>query len=68
MHFESMSELFAMGGYAAYVWSAFGITFGAMFLLLVSSVRKGKTLLKEVNAKVARQERIEAAKQMENTL
>ncbi|MBE4107489.1 heme exporter protein CcmD, partial [Vibrio sp. 704] len=27
MHFESLSDFFAMGGYASYVWSAFGITF-----------------------------------------
>ncbi|GAL33224.1 cytochrome c-type biogenesis protein CcmD [Vibrio maritimus] len=68
MHFESLSDFFAMGGYAAYVWSAFGITFLAMLILWVMSVSRGKKLLKEVQAKVDRQARIDAAKNMENTL
>ncbi|GMQ47182.1 heme exporter protein CcmD [Vibrio sp. 10N] len=68
MHFESLSDFFAMGGYAAYVWSAFGITFLSMFILLFTSVSRGKKLLKDVQAKVDRQARIEAAKNMENTL
>ncbi|AMF93869.1 heme exporter protein CcmD [Vibrio fluvialis] len=68
MHFESMSDFWAMGGYAAYVWSSFGITFLSMLILWVASVRRGQTLLNEVQAKVARQARIDAAKNMENTL
>ncbi|MBL4296138.1 heme exporter protein CcmD [Vibrio fluvialis] len=68
MHFESMSDFWAMGGYAAYVWSSFGITFLSMLILWVVSVRRGQTLLNEVQAKVARQARIDAAKNMENTL
>ncbi|MCB5357741.1 heme exporter protein CcmD [Vibrio lentus] len=68
MYFESLSDFFAMGGYASYVWSAFGITFLAMIVLLVVSVRRGKQLLTEVQAKIDRQARIDAAKNMENTL
>ncbi|MBJ2145831.1 heme exporter protein CcmD [Vibrio sp. IB15] len=68
MYFESLSDFFAMGGYASYVWSAFGITFLSMIILLVVSVRRGKQLLTEVQAKVGRQARIDAAKNMENTL
>ncbi|KPL92729.1 heme exporter protein CcmD [Vibrio splendidus] len=68
MYFESLSDFFAMGGYASYVWSAFGITFLAMIILLVLSVRRGKQLLSEVQAKIDRQARIDAAKNMENTL
>ncbi|MEZ8205612.1 heme exporter protein CcmD [Vibrio splendidus] len=68
MYFESLSDFFAMGGYASYVWSAFGITFLAMIILLVLSVRRGKQLLNEVQAKINRQARIDAAKNMENTL
>lgn len=68
MYFESLSDFFAMGGYASYVWSAFGITFLAMIVLLIVSVRRGKQLLNEVQAKIDRQARIDAAKNMENTL
>ncbi|MCR9327887.1 MULTISPECIES: heme exporter protein CcmD [Vibrio harveyi group] len=68
MHFESLSDFFAMGGYASYVWSAFGITFLSMLILLITSLRRGDVLLKEVKAKIDRQARIDAAKNMENTL
>ncbi|ELA7313660.1 heme exporter protein CcmD [Vibrio alginolyticus] len=68
MHFESLSDFFAMGGYASYVWSAFGITFLSMLILLIISLRRGDALLKEVKAKIDRQARIDAAKNMENTL
>ncbi|EID0693745.1 heme exporter protein CcmD [Vibrio vulnificus] len=68
MHFESLSEFFAMGGYASYVWGAFGITFLSMVILLISSLRRSDALLKEVKAKIDRQARIDAAKNMENTL
>lgn len=68
MYFESLSDFLVMGGYASYVWSAFGITFLAMTILLVTSIRRGKQLLNEVQAKIDRQARIDAAKNMENTL
>ena len=68
MHFDSIGDFFAMGGYAGYVWSAFGITFLSLIILLITSLSRGKTLLKEVQAKVDRQSRIDAAKNMENTL
>jgi heme exporter protein D len=63
-----LSDFFAMGGYAGYVWSAFGITFLSMLILLFVSVRRGDALLKEVQSKIDRQARIEAAKNLENTL
>ncbi|MEL7287586.1 MAG: heme exporter protein CcmD [Pseudomonadota bacterium] len=47
---------------------AFGITFLSMLILLISSIRRGDALLKEVKAKIDRQARIDAAKNMENTL
>lgn len=68
MHFDSLSDFLAMGGYAGYVWSAFGITFFSMLILWVASVRRSRALLKQVKAKIARQARIDAAKNMENTL
>ena len=68
MYFNSWSEFWAMGGYAEYVWSAFGITFFSMWILWVLRVRRGRKLLDDVQKKVNRQARIEAAKKMENTL
>ena len=40
MHFETLSDFFAMGGYAAYVWGAFGATFLSLFWILFSSLGK----------------------------
>ncbi|WP_047048096.1 heme exporter protein CcmD [Vibrio mexicanus] len=68
MYFETLGDFFAMGGYASYVWSAFGITFASMLILLFVSIRRGKALLEDVQAKVERQARIDAAKNLENTL
>nr|WP_319535206.1 heme exporter protein CcmD [uncultured Vibrio sp.] len=68
MYFESLSDFFAMGGYASYVWSSFGITFLSMLILLITSLRRGDALLNEVKVKIDRQARIDAAKNMENTL
>lgn len=68
MYFDSFSDFLAMGGYASYVWSSFGITLISMVILWAASIRRGRALLKEVQAKVERQARIEAAKQLENTL
>ncbi|CAM2794659.1 heme exporter protein CcmD [Vibrio rarus] len=68
MHFDSFSDFLLMGGYAFYVWAAFIITFGALGLIFFVSCLENKAALKEVNNKMARQARIDAAKNMENTL
>lgn len=68
MHFESFAEFIAMGKYGAYVWSAYGITFAGMLILLVKSLSKSKALKKEIKQKIEREARMNAAKDMENTL
>ena len=37
-----MAEFLDMGGYAAFVWTAYGVSAGALVLLAVSSLRAGK--------------------------
>lgn len=68
MYFETFSDFLAMGGYGAYVWGAFGITFLSMLILIASSMMTGKKIIQEVKNKQQRQARIEAAKNLENTL
>ncbi|KXF81330.1 heme exporter protein CcmD [Enterovibrio coralii] len=68
MHFSSISEFLAMGGYSAYVWSAFAITFIAMLWLVVSAHFTRRKLFREIKNKVAREQRIKKAEKMENTL
>lgn len=68
MYFDTFSDFIAMGGYAAYVWSAFGITFFCMLVLYWKSVSQGKALLNDIQQKIDREARRQAAKKMENTL
>lgn len=68
MYFDSFSDFLAMGGYAAYVWSSFAITFVSMLVLAWQSVARKKQILREVRQEIERQQRIAAAKKMENTL
>jgi heme exporter protein D len=68
VYFDSLSEFIAMGGYAAYVWSAFAITVLSCFWLCISSLVKKEKILAQVRHEIERQARIEAAKNMENSL
>ncbi len=68
MYFDSLSDFFNMGGYAAYVWSSFGITFFSLVVLYWKSVADGRALFKDIQQKIDREERRQAAKKMENTL
>jgi heme exporter protein D len=68
IYFDSFSDFIAMGGYGAYVWSSFAITFGSGLWLLVSSMMKKEKILTQVKQEIDRQIRIEAAKDLENSL
>lgn len=35
-----MGDYFAMGGYAAYIWPAYGITFAMLAVLLFQGIRR----------------------------
>jgi heme exporter protein D len=43
-----MSEFLAMGGYAAYVWSAFGLTFAVMAINVIAANRRHRKMLREI--------------------
>ena len=48
-----MSEYFNMGGYAAFVWPAFALSFGVLAALLIASLkslRQSEKALGEVEA------------------
>ena len=38
-----MAEILSMGGYAAFVWPAFGVTAVVMVILLITSLRELRT-------------------------
>ncbi|NAW66360.1 MULTISPECIES: heme exporter protein CcmD [Photobacterium] len=68
MHFDSFSDFLAMGGYASYVWAAYGISALSLLILLWSSIRKSRRLAADIKNKIAREQRIKAAENLENTL
>ena len=49
-----MSEFFAMGGYAAFVWWSYGLTTAVLVGLAVFAVRRGRSRRAELDALQAR--------------
>ncbi|MCP5077671.1 MAG: heme exporter protein CcmD [Psychromonas sp.] len=68
MVFDSLADFFAMGGYGFYVWLSYGITFLALIVLIVNSIAKKKKILKSVEQRLSREQRIKNAQNMEGTL
>lgn len=56
-----MNDFFAMGGYGAYVWSAYAIFFVVFALDAVAPVLRRRRVLSELRGKLKRQARREAA-------
>jgi len=44
MQWGSVSEIFAMGGYALYVWGSYFVTAVVLTVEVVTLVRRGRTL------------------------
>jgi len=60
MHFESLSDFFAMGGYAFYVWLSYGAAFVLLMALTIVSVRGRKNLFNQIRSKQAREQKLKA--------
>ncbi|MCL1148456.1 heme exporter protein CcmD [Shewanella sp. 10N.261.52.F9] len=58
MQFDSISEFINMGGYAFYVWLAYGVTFFSLGTLVILSVRQKRKVLVEIAKKMQREERL----------
>ena len=50
-----MSEFFHMGGYAAYVWSAYGISLVVLIMNIILPIRREKALLHNLRKKMQRE-------------
>ncbi len=68
MAFDSLADFFAMGGYGFYVWLSYGLTFFSFIVLIVNSVLKKNKILKGVELRLSREQRIKKAKKLEGTL
>ena len=51
-----MADFFNMGGYAAYVWSAYGISLVVIVLNIVLPIQREKNLINSIRKKLQREE------------
>ncbi len=56
---KSLQEFLTMGGYAAYVWSSYGIALVIMLANAILPGRQQRRLLNEIRRQVDRRERPE---------
>ncbi|QYJ75653.1 MULTISPECIES: heme exporter protein CcmD [Shewanella] len=62
MQFESFTDFINMGGYAFYVWLAYGVTFTSLATLIILSTRQKSKVLTEIAKKIAREERLKESR------
>ena len=48
----SLNDFFSMGGYAVYVWSAYGISFIVLFLNIILAIRNEHKTLNEIKKRL----------------
>jgi heme exporter protein D len=53
---QSLQSFFAMGGYAAYVWPAYGVFFIVLLIDWLAPQFRRRRLLRELRGRFARQE------------
>ncbi|RTR36598.1 heme exporter protein CcmD [Shewanella canadensis] len=58
MQFDSLADFFNMGGYAFYVWLAYGVTFLSIGMLVTHSLRQKRKVLVGISQKIQREERL----------
>ena len=67
MHFDSFNDFIAMGGHAFYVWWAYGIAFTLILTLTVVSVRRKKSLLKEIAKRAQHEDKLKQMRKDKKT-
>lgn len=58
MHFSSFSDFIAMGGHGFYVWWSYGITFLLLVALTIISVKKRKSVLKQIHQRQLHEQKL----------
>ncbi|GLQ45463.1 heme exporter protein D [Dyella lipolytica] len=56
MSVASLQSFFAMGGYAAYVWPAYGVFFIVLLIDWLAPQFRRRRVLRELRARMARQD------------
>jgi heme exporter protein D len=62
MQFDTLAEFLDMGGYAFFVWLAYGVTFGSLAILIIHSLSQKKKVLIEISKKIIREERLKESR------
>jgi heme exporter protein CcmD len=47
-----MSEMLAMGGYGAYVWTSFGLTLGVLIICVLQGRRRHSRVTSDVRTRI----------------
>ena len=68
MAFDSLASFLDMGGYAFYVWLAYGISLLSIAILVINTVMRTKKIKQLVKQRALRDERIKNAQNMVGTL
>ena len=66
MHFDSFSDFLQMGGYAFYVWLAFGVTFASLVGVYWEQNWRIKRLQSQVKMECERIQRIKKAREQKS--
>ncbi|MDP2562632.1 heme exporter protein CcmD [Psychrobium sp. 1_MG-2023] len=67
MHFANFNDFIDMGGYAFFVWLSYGCAFFLIISLTVVSVRRRKSLLREIQSKQQRDEKLKQLRKGKNS-
>ena len=62
MQFDSFAAFLDMGGYAFFVWLAYGVTFGSLGMLIIHSLGQKRRVLIEISKKIIREERLKESR------
>ncbi|GAA0792007.1 MULTISPECIES: heme exporter protein CcmD [Pseudomonadati] len=62
MQFDSFAAFLDMGGYAFFVWLAYGVTFGSLAILIIHSLGQRRKVLIEISKKIIREERLKESR------
>ena len=59
---QGLNEFFHMGGYAAYVWSAFGLSLATLLTGFVHPLLKERAILQQIRKKQQRERKVNESK------
>jgi len=68
MQFSSFSEFITMGGHGFYVWLSYGVSATLLGLLVLFSINKNKSIIKQIHQRQQRESKLKQAAQKQKEL